>query len=67
MSNLAHHYKNNKTDLCCPLCKKDRDYMNHLTTRESYRHINSRLKISDLYSDEADDISNRYDKRENGT
>ena len=56
MNNLAYHYKNNKTDMCCPLCK-DRDGMNHLTTCESYRHINSGLKISDIYSDETDSIS----------
>ena len=57
MNNLAYHYKNNKTDMCCPLCKEGKDDMNHLTTCESYRHINSRLKISDLYSDETDSIS----------
>ena len=57
MNNLAYHYKNNKADMCCPLCKEDRDDMSHLTTCEAYRHINSRLKISDLYSDETDSIS----------
>ena len=31
--------------------------MSHMTTCEEYRHISSRLKISDLYSDETDSIS----------
>ena len=57
MNNLRCHYKNNKTDLCCPLCSKERDDMSHMTTCEEYRHISSRLKISDLYSDETDSIS----------
>ena len=56
MNNLGCHYKNNKTDLCCPLCSKERDDMSHMTTCEEYRHISSRLKISDLYSDETDSV-----------
>ena len=57
MNNLGYHYKNNKTDLCCPLCSEERDDMSHMTTCGEYRHISSRLKISDLYSDETDSIS----------
>ena len=30
--------------------------MNHLVACESYGHINSRLKLSDLYDNETDDI-----------
>ena len=45
MNNLAYHFKKNKTDLCCPLCGKDRDDMNHLAVCESYRHMDSRLKL----------------------
>ena len=56
MKNLGYRYKNNKTDLCCPLCSKDRDDMNHLAACESYGHINSRLRLSDLYSNGTDDI-----------
>ena len=55
MNNLGYHYKNNNTDLCCPLCSKERDDMNHLVACESYGHIDGRLKLSDLYSNETDD------------
>ena len=48
MNNLAYYFKNNKTYLCCPLCGKDRDDMNHLAVWESYRHMDSRLKLRDL-------------------
>ena len=56
MNNLAYHFKNNKTDLCCPLCSKDRDDMNHLSVCESYRHMDNRLTLRDLYSSETDDV-----------
>ena len=56
MNNLDYHFKNNKTDLCCPLCSKDRDDMNHLAVCESYRHMDNRLKLRDLYSSETDDV-----------
>ena len=56
MNNLAYHFKNNKTDLCCPLCSKDRDDMNHLAVCESYRHMDNRLNLRDLYSSETDDV-----------
>ena len=38
------------------MCRKDKDNMHHLTFCDSYRHINSRLRINDLYSDATDDI-----------
>ena len=56
MNNIGYHYKNNKTDLCCPLCSKERDDMNHLAACESYGYIDGRLKLSDLYSNETTDI-----------
>ena len=34
MNKLAFHYKN-KTDMCCPLCRKDRDDMNHTNHRDT--------------------------------
>ena len=56
MTQLATNYKVASTNMCCPLCKRGEDNYEHMTKCSEYGQMDKILKLSDLYSEDVQEV-----------
>ena len=59
---LATNYKAANTNMCCPVCKREEDNYEHMT-RCSYGQMDNILNLSELYSEDVQEVRPRRQQR----
>ena len=56
MTRLFTNYKAANTNMCCPLSKREEDNYDHVTKCSEYGQMDTILKLSDLYSEDVQEV-----------
>ena len=50
------NYKAANTNMCCPLCEREENNYEHMTKSSEYGQMDKILKLSDLYSEDVQEV-----------